>query len=352
MDNILEDITNQHSFLKLLPLHKFYQEMNEDDNKTIESNSTCKTYIISSQSAANNLIELCQKAESILKSLERSFLDESKNSDKERYCNYFKYWLNFNANKIDKGSHSYNYNMLYRSIMTYNITLEQKYTCNNITDIGSDKNDFDETSKKLFFLTESLYWLRKEYSVSNKPETSSILNYLGYCTDFYNKILCTQKCNENARYRLNLEEFQEEFNKTNEHLLKLPELKKEELESPIQHKCKEQPLPLCNLETRAVEWAKFSIPDVDDYYDYRMGSGLSTIMTTVTFSIIIIFLFLLFLYKFTPFGSSLRNYLQRKNRIRNILNEFTNKFLRKYENNEINSENRTYSIPYKYEQDF
>lgn len=185
--------------------------------------------MITQESGNDVLIELCQKAENILKSLEGSFIDGSKHSNKERYCNYFKYWLNFKAKKIDfeNYSHNYNYSMLYRSITTHNLTLGDKYTCDNITDIGFDKNEFDEISKKLFYITENLYWIKNKYGMIENPDSSSLYKYLVYCTDFYNKIICENKCEENARYKSNIEEFHGKFYKTSKYLYQLhPEIKK------------------------------------------------------------------------------------------------------------------------------
>ncbi|SBT73733.1 Plasmodium vivax Vir protein, putative [Plasmodium ovale] len=350
MDTILQEI---YQFLRKLPVYTFYEEMNEDEQKSVQEKSMCKTYMITQESGNDVLMELCQKAENILKSLEDSFIDGSKHSNKERYCNYFKYWLNFKAKQIGLENYSpnynYNYSMLYRSIMTYNLTLGDKYTCDNITDIGSDKNEFDEISKKLFYITENLYWIRNKYDMIENPDLSSLYKFLVYSTDFYNKIICENKCEENARYKSILEEFHGEFDKTSKYLYQLhQEIKKEELESPIQHKCKEQTLTLCNLETRSVEWAKHGISDLDYYYGYEMGYDSTTIITTVAFSIIMMFFLLLFLYKFTPLGTSLRHYLQRKNKICNTFNEFKKKILQKSKNKEIKSQNWTYNIPYQY----
>ncbi|SBT58460.1 hypothetical protein POVWA2_085200 [Plasmodium ovale wallikeri] len=131
--------------------------MNEDEQKSVQEKNMCKTYMITQESGNDVLIELCQKAENILKSLEDSFIDGSKHSNKERYCNYFKYWLNFKAKQI------------------------------------------------------------------------GLENYI-YSTDFYNKIICENKCEENARYKSILEEFHGEFDKTSKYLYQLQQvIKKEEL---------------------------------------------------------------------------------------------------------------------------
>ncbi|SBT57348.1 PIR Superfamily Protein [Plasmodium ovale wallikeri] len=164
MDNILQEIVTTYQFLRKLPVYTFYEEMNEDEQKSVQEKNMCKTYMITQESGNDVLIELCQKAENILKSLEDSFIDGSKHSNKERYCNYFKYWLNFKAKQIGLENYShnynYNYNMLHLSIMTYNLALDDKYTCDNITDIGSDKNEFDEISKKLFYINNFIKYMK------------------------------------------------------------------------------------------------------------------------------------------------------------------------------------------------
>ncbi|SBT83725.1 PIR protein [Plasmodium ovale] len=352
MDSDLVQLGAAHPFLKQLKLYQFYELMETNKTGPIATNSKCNRHLIESIPYYQEILSICRECEKILYSFKTNLNGVFKIENKDRYCNYFKYWLNDQTKEFD--SNSYNMMMLPVSLIDYDMTLDKEYRCNNISDLKINKEHF-EKNKKLFFHTENLHWIKDKCTNGQCLDVSSYSDYLKKSSDFYDEIICADICKNSALYKSQLELFQEEFNNTIDSFLALEKnLETEKLNSPLKHICKIKEKPtLCNLDNRETEWnavTALDSPDVEDdlapdtAIDGTKGMS-STIIVSIIFSFLIIISFLFFAYKFTSFGSWLNLFIQKKKRIWSNLDKETDQFLNISDNQELNSE-KIYNIAY------
>ncbi|SBT77463.1 PIR protein [Plasmodium ovale] len=339
-----DDLNKMHDFLKSLPLYKFFHLM-ENKEGLVVSNSKCSNNLGMSHKGYFDVVILCRKSENILHSLESTFNSEFKLEDKDRYCNYFKFWLNAKTKMFEH--YSYNVNMLYQSLMHYHFVLKDDYSCSNIIDLKIREGNL-EIYKYLFFHTENLYWINKKFKESLGSDTTSLSNYLEKCSDYYDKIICTDTCEKNVLYKEQLEDFKNEFNSTILHLLSIkPDIELKQLESPTRHRCKERDnIIKCPMENREEKWNTIILDPDGEAPSDDTASLLSTIVILFIFSGITILFSLFILYKFTPLGSWLQHFIQKKRKICGNFNEENEQFLSTLSNDEIYSTESTYNIAY------
>ncbi|SBT53028.1 PIR Superfamily Protein [Plasmodium ovale wallikeri] len=304
------------------------------DNATKETTdiSSYDCGLISLQHFRNiSFITPCKKIAKYLKYIKERY--EERNVDGN--CKYMNYRLN---EKVQRIKDSFvNGDEFFRNLkVTYKKLFPNINICYD--KIQYINKDLMEKLKNL----HELYHNLNTFIINNDSSTNTYCNYVDTSAQKYMnyeehcKIPSNKQfCNEIKSFRTYYYGYLASFSHCPEAKLDLPDFLTQ------------------NKEIRNPGYGSYSLEDgeVDDGVSTEFNQLRTNIL--ISFSIIIIIPLIYFiLHKFTPFGSSLRNYLQRKNRIRNIFNEFTNKFLRKSENNEINSENRTYNISYQYEQDF
>ncbi|SBT84584.1 PIR protein [Plasmodium ovale] len=327
--------------------------MEDTSSDSTDSQRKCDNYIDKTKNDGPDILKLCQKSKNIFSLFKYTSNDIFKNDNKDRCCNYFKYWLNDKTKKFSVDSE--NVNIHYHNLIIYNIGLDDDYKCRKISNFRIYGGNLD-MHKNLFFHAENLHWIKEMYNEVESVSTTSFYDYLKECSDFYNEIICTNTCKDNKLYKSKLKRIQQEFNSTLAHLLtRGHKIELSPLETPVAHKCKQGRETIkCNLDIRQSEWKPEDHFD-DDYFEdtdtlIEFDSDdtedmSSTVIVSIIFSILTIISFLFFMHKFTTLGSRLQHFIQRKKRMWSNLNEQTEEFLNTPENQEIHSEN-TYNLAY------
>ncbi|SBS82097.1 PIR Superfamily Protein [Plasmodium ovale curtisi] len=318
------------------PLFKFTKEL----NNVIEFCAFCSACDKEEYFTRNyGLKVLCYN---FANNLEKIYNNFSKNTElNDKRCNDFLYWWYYNLN--------YTYNKL--STSEYNkIVNAFKAVWKNIEIL--QKNQSDKLCKNYFEPLKSFEKCEKEKTVSDYCENYDFIKkelkksnvncagfyyYLTENSNLYEKTV--SKCRENEKnYCLGFNDCHTYDPKLLLDDGKCKQTKQAETERDNLEELAGKST-LCPPESRCVEDA-FIYRSIT-FSDYRF-------ISLIVLSIWAILLSLFFLYKFTPFGSSINNILRRKNIIKkNIHEEEFHELLESdSEDAPINFINREYRITY------
>ncbi|VUZ98063.1 PIR protein [Plasmodium vivax] len=222
-------------------------------------------------------------------------------------CGFLNYWLNdkirnTNVNKF------------------YNI-LKEKVIIRNHLDILNDKiYDIDNKELENIKILLNLY---KNYENIYKIRTDPKENYNVSCLKIYKECVKDYEraiinCpNTDTNFCKALDEYRKKY----ETLYRLEN---------VTAKCKENEY--------------LNLPGYDEVLmKIKMKN---TLTITISFSLIGLILLTIYLYKFTPVGSRLRNNVNKTKEIKNTINRETHGLLKEYKNNSINIDSGPYNVRY------
>ncbi|SBT59528.1 PIR Superfamily Protein [Plasmodium ovale wallikeri] len=321
--------------IKELPLNKFYTAL-DNDNHNDYTPRLCSGLENSSSEDKEPFAELCKKIEFKLKHLSH-IKDQCNGVPDEQVCEYFNYWLGneiykigFNSNSISGIAHACN--------LGYTALASKK--CSYIPDKFKNK-DFKKM-KEFFDYTENLEAIdkmAKEFTVLNDV---FYCDYINKAVKAYNEIKIRGTCEDNSCAYIN--EFRVFKEKYNTYYNSLNAKCFNKIQCLMNSKGGFE--PPCVLKSD-----KFSkdqligaqlLQSEDDNHMSITNVSIASVCT-----VLLIGFFLLFLYKFTPFGSSL-NQLIRKGIIKKetIDEETRYTFLHNSENKGLNFDDSKYNIAY------
>ncbi|SBT02839.1 PIR Superfamily Protein [Plasmodium ovale curtisi] len=337
-DEISDSDYEENSYdvtIKELPLNKFYGAL-DNDNHNDYTPRLCSGLKNSSSQDKEPFAELCKKIEFKLK-----YLSDIKNQcngvPDEKVCEYFNYWLGNEIYKIDFNSNSIS-GIAHACNLGY-IALANKQ-CSYTPDKFKNK-DFKKM-KEFFDYTENLEAIDKMVNEFNALAGVFYCNYINKAANAYNAIIIRGTCEDNScayinEFRVFKEKYITYYNSLNAKCFnKIQYLmnSKGGLELPCELKSDKFP------KDQTIDAQLLQSED-----NNHMSITIVSIASVCT--ILLISFFLLFLYKFTPFGSSLNQLIRKGIISKEIIDEETGyTFLHKSETQGLNFDDNKYNIAY------
>ncbi|SBT74447.1 Plasmodium vivax Vir protein/Plasmodium variant antigen protein Cir/Yir/Bir, putative [Plasmodium ovale] len=318
-----------------------------------EGHNICDDYIDESFQEKNYILTLCKTANSILQAISSM---HNKNLDAaSENCKYLSYWLYYEVKKNNNITNE-NIKKLY-DILVENKTFYYLHDnrC-NLKNFDMDTESFNN-KKQLYFHFEMLKWIQNEHNYDNKKILLN--NYLKECVSFYKEIIQGDSCQKNESYKQELRDFFNTFKNAKQFLSQKSLLTStDDLDIPDIPTCSTASLPLRvpggedESTYPSMDFGRRYSSDEDADMGESNDGGVIT--TGISFSIFLgISLMSFFFYKFTPFGSYVRNgILKNKNMIIETEEETHNLLLQNEENENMNLEIPMYRMQYNSVQNF
>ncbi|SBT00650.1 PIR Superfamily Protein [Plasmodium ovale curtisi] len=335
-DEFLNQLQAKYKFLKDLPLCKIYETF-EKPKENISGYDLCHGLIESKYTQAEVIRPICQNVNVLLKELNKTIqIDDFNNASKG--CDYLNYWLRHKIKDVKRPCE--NISNLYTSVTLFSNSYSLSDHCKNVNDIDITNDQFEE-KKQLYYYTEIFQWIRKKYNALPTDDQSLCGKYFDECSKFYNDLVTNNYCEKRKVYASELDEFQKEYKECKSFLSSQKKaISIKDLNPTAQYNC--------HTEQMDSKEGPQEREDVDhgDGSSNDNSNGVNTVVIPVIMTMIGIFLLLLLLHKFTPFGPWARHQLRKKDKIWNNIYEKAQNLLRNPRNENISFSNSKFNIKY------
>ncbi|SBT84897.1 PIR protein [Plasmodium ovale] len=325
-------------FFRNLPLYSIYRDFSLLIGRFHRDHGLCHLYLEPSTDNYSVILPICLTVEEILRKVQLK--SQYKISDAYNPCKFLSYLL---YDKVKNISTENNFKDLYEAIDAMIFGSLNKENCKIIK---FNKEEFDK-KKELYYRGETLYWFKNNYENSIFRNESTCSHYIRECEDFYNQNIEIKDCTKLKHYKSELKYFIENFNETKNNLQN----------RGIQISAKDIPLfeeSTCQSESGSTELEQQGVVDLEDDGQELSRSGIFTdktinledheVPTNNSAGIVLgimtgVFLLFFIHYKFTPFGTWLKN----KFNLGDKTNEFS---LNNSANENVDLYNEIYNIKY------
>ncbi|VUZ93216.1 PIR protein [Plasmodium vivax] len=184
-DTNFDTLEGKFPFLKNLPLKKFYGIFNSYRRFPPIGDFFCKK-LKANDPHTCNLHSTCMNAREVFSTLYRMIQEKAIDSN-INVCEHLNYWIYDNIKKI---STCKEFEIFYEELNSLkSIYLENFHNCKNknfkIIEGGFIKK------KELFLLAEILHWIKVENQLINPSDSTSYNGYIDECVNFYKEYICT-----------------------------------------------------------------------------------------------------------------------------------------------------------------
>ncbi|SBT55086.1 PIR Superfamily Protein [Plasmodium ovale wallikeri] len=351
-DSFFDNWDEKYPFLNDFPLYKNYEMFSSHHDQSIKEHTMCDAFIDESSMEKKYILSLCKTADSILRTI-RSIHNKNLDAASEN-CKYLSYWLYYEVKKNNIMSENIKelYDVLDEDITVYDLHNNRCILKN----FNMDSESFNN-KRKLYFHFEMLKWIQNKHNYDN--EKTLLNQYLKECVNFYKEIIQGDSCQKNEPYKQELRDFFNTYKNAKQFLSQKSLLTStDDLDIPD--------IPTCSTASLRLrvpggeDEPTYPSMDFERRYssdeDADMGeSNAGGVITTgISFSIFLgISLMSFFFYKFTPFGSYVRNgILKNKNMMIETEEETHNLLLQNEENENMNLEIPMYRMQYNSVQNF
>ncbi|SBT52670.1 PIR Superfamily Protein [Plasmodium ovale wallikeri] len=346
-DPLLRIWNSKYESLVGLPLFRINNQFNTYYSFGKNENPICNSSIPEKSLLFSNLRNVCHKIDQILKNLLKIHLKYDIDINKRcEFLSYFIYDKIKNINTIN------NFQDIYKALND----AKKSYNLNDDECTILKFNIEEEFNKKkeLFFCTDILYWIEKEYNNLFIGDSRFFNQYISECADFYNGIMQNDFCKNDKLYEPELKKFHEVFNQTKDFL------KGKSVTSVENIKLKEKPACEPEAVDSVLQGKGLLVPETDrqmaDISDQPIdvpvpknssNFGMHTsegIILGITFGTFLLFLSV---YKFTPFGTWLYNKIRKKKYIYSLEDKNNELLLDGSDNEDTNLYSELYPITYQ-----
>ncbi|SBT72953.1 PIR protein [Plasmodium ovale] len=341
-DPFFKKYEENYPFLLSLPLYTIYSYFYASYMDIYELQSSCEYQINNEIEHASEIRQVCKATQTYFSELP-SFIDTHSSVDITKGCEYLGYWI-YDKIKHIKGARD-NVRNLYGAIDTFKLDHRLKGNCSNIKDFNISEDKF-EVKKELFFHSENLFWIEKEYDPTHDTDKSLYEKYLDECSKYYKGIFLNNFCKNDKEYESELRDFKDKFNSTKNYLKDLGiEIALDDLQPPDISKCS------LEANSRVEESDSFRVEDPPDPESGQEVSQFSDIGDSGTDPGTIAGTGLGISF-FRGYQHFIRPLIENKTNTFNNLEDADNEFTQIPEENQMNLDNISYNLNYHSSQDY
>ncbi|SCA59639.1 hypothetical protein PVC01_000012500 [Plasmodium vivax] len=154
------------------------------------------------------LQKICNKLGYVLDNITKfsKFVDVDNNNN--RSCKYLNYLIQEEIEHLESDSN--NISSLYETLNKYKSS-HDNYECIFKQNANTDTK-IAKTSKNVYYYSEYLYWIKKEFNNIQNTEKKQFWEFLNTSIFPYNRLLQHDTCNKNKKYQNELNDFKLKYN--------------------------------------------------------------------------------------------------------------------------------------------